>query len=144
MYLFIFESIGTSELILVGLVALIIFGPRKLPEMLKMFGKTMAEFRRSTNEFKDSWEREVSFENLDKEDSQKPQLLEKKGENSIGRKSYPLENEIVAPEIKEIDQTEFEQLSSKKERDETEGAETEQVIKPNNLNNDLSDKRDWL
>jgi len=62
MYLFILESIGTSELILIGIVALIIFGPRKLPQMAKTIGKMMAEFRGATNEFKTTWQREASFE----------------------------------------------------------------------------------
>lgn len=62
MFLLILESIGTSELILVAVVALIVFGPRKLPEMAKKFGKTMAEFRNATNEFKTTWEREAAFD----------------------------------------------------------------------------------
>ena len=62
MFLFIFESIGTSELILIGIVALIFLGPRKLPEMARKIGKIMAEFRGTANEFKETWQREVSFE----------------------------------------------------------------------------------
>jgi Tat protein translocase TatB subunit len=61
-FLFIFESIGTSELILVGIVALIFLGPRKLPEMARKAGKIMSEFRGTANEFKQTWEREVNFE----------------------------------------------------------------------------------
>ena len=62
MFLFIFESIGTSELILVGIVALIFLGPRKLPELAKKAGKIMSEFRGTANEFKQTWEKEVNFE----------------------------------------------------------------------------------
>lgn len=64
MFLFIFESIGTSELLLIGTVALIVFGPRKLPQMAKTLGKAMSEFRNTTNEFKSTWEREANFEDL--------------------------------------------------------------------------------
>ncbi len=60
-YIFIFESIGTSELMLIGLVAMIIFGPRKIPELAKTIGKVMTEFRRSTDDFKKTWEREAGF-----------------------------------------------------------------------------------
>lgn len=60
--LLIFESIGTSELILVGIVALVFLGPRKLPQMARKIGKIMAEFRGTANEFKETWQREVSFE----------------------------------------------------------------------------------
>lgn len=62
MFLFILESIGTSELILIGIIALIFLGPRKLPQIARTIGKTMADFRSTTNEFKSTWEREVNFE----------------------------------------------------------------------------------
>src|SRR5215213_4314244 len=62
MFLFILESIGTSELIFIGIIALIFLGPRKLPQIAKTIGKTMADFRSTTNEFKSTWEREVNFE----------------------------------------------------------------------------------
>lgn len=62
MFLFIFESIGTSELILIGIIALIFLGPRKMPDMARKIGKMMSEFRSTTSEFKETWEREVNFE----------------------------------------------------------------------------------
>lgn len=62
MFLFIFESIGTAELILIGVVALIFLGPRKMPEYARKIGKMMTEFRSTTNEFKATWEREVNFD----------------------------------------------------------------------------------
>lgn len=140
MYLLIFESIGTSELLLIGVVALIIFGPRKLPEMMKTFGKVMAEFKRSTNEFKESWEKEVDFENLAKETSEDKKLLE----NSIGRENYALENEIVAPEIKEVNKDDFDKIAVNSEIEDSENHTIENVAALNNKSNDLSQKRDWL
>lgn len=140
MYLLIFESIGTSELILIGLVALIVFGPRKLPEMMKTFGKVMGEFKRSTNEFKESWEKEVDFENLAKETSEEKKLLE----NTVGRDSYPLENEIVVPEIKEVKSDDFEKLTVNNNVEDPEIQEIKNVSEINGQNNDLSQKRDWL
>ncbi len=65
-YVFILESIGTSELMLIGLVALIVFGPRKLPELARTIGKTMAEFRRSTDDFKKTWQQELDLEEAKK------------------------------------------------------------------------------
>lgn len=62
MFLFILESVGTSELILIGIIALMFLGPRKLPQIAKTIGKTMADFRNTTNEFKSTWEREVNFD----------------------------------------------------------------------------------
>ncbi|GAE37338.1 twin-arginine translocase TatA/TatE family subunit [Halalkalibacter akibai] len=44
------QNIGIPGLILVLVIALIIFGPSKLPEIGKAFGQTLREFKRSTNE----------------------------------------------------------------------------------------------
>lgn len=55
-----FGSIGGPELVLILVVALLIFGPRKLPELGKTLGKGLAEFRRAANELKDSLEVEVA------------------------------------------------------------------------------------
>lgn len=144
MYLLIFESIGTSELILIGIIALIIFGPRKLPEMMKTFGKVMADFKRSTNEFKESWEREVAFENLEKEKTEEKNLLDDGTKNSIGRNSYPLENEIVAPEIKEINSEDFEKNIVNEESSISDNLESENKTGEQVEKTDLSNKRDWL
>ncbi len=54
-----FGSIGGPELLLILLLALLLFGPRKLPEIGRTIGKTLAEFRRASNEFKLNLEREV-------------------------------------------------------------------------------------
>jgi Tat protein translocase TatB subunit len=62
LYLFIFENFGTQELLLVGVVALILLGPRKMPEMARKIGKMMSEFRGTANEFKETWQREINFE----------------------------------------------------------------------------------
>jgi Tat protein translocase TatB subunit len=54
------QELGWQELIFIGILALIIFGPRKIPELGRKAGKLMAEFRRATSEFKETWESEVS------------------------------------------------------------------------------------
>jgi sec-independent protein translocase protein TatB len=56
------EFIGTTELLVIGLVALIIFGPRKLPEIGRTVGKSLAEFKRASEDFKRTWEYEVETE----------------------------------------------------------------------------------
>jgi TatA/E family protein of Tat protein translocase len=66
--LLIFEFLGTSEMLLIALVALIIFGPRKLPEIGRTLGKSLAEFKRASDDFKRTWEYEVEIE------SRKPSL----------------------------------------------------------------------
>jgi sec-independent protein translocase protein TatA len=57
-----FGSIGGPELVVIFIVALLIFGPRKLPELGRMVGKSLAEFRRAANDLRDSLENEVARE----------------------------------------------------------------------------------
>ncbi len=52
-------SIGVPELIIIFVVALIVFGPRKLPELGKSLGKGLAEFRKASNELRSTIEEEV-------------------------------------------------------------------------------------
>jgi sec-independent protein translocase protein TatA len=60
--LFVFEFLGTTELLVIALVALILFGPRKLPEIGRSVGKSIAEFKRASDDFKRTWEFEVEVE----------------------------------------------------------------------------------
>jgi len=134
-YLFILESIGTSELILIGLIALIVFGPRKLPELARMLGKAMNEFRRTTDDFKKTWEQEVNFEIEGNSDKGKLNAISENSpliENSIQKNTYGVTNEIIAPEIKEINQADFQENFTKKETNTKE------------LENNQTNKRDWL
>jgi TatA/E family protein of Tat protein translocase len=54
-----FEFIGTSELCVVAFVALLIFGPRKLPEMARSCGQALHQLRNASNDFKRTWELET-------------------------------------------------------------------------------------
>jgi len=65
MYLLILDSLGSSELLVILGAALIFFGPRRLPQLSRQLGKGLAEFRRASEDFKRTWEREVNLENLD-------------------------------------------------------------------------------
>src|SRR5512146_1620410 len=59
-----FGTLGGPELFLIFVVALIVFGPRKLPEIGKSLGKMMAEFRKASNEFRSTIESEVEAEKI--------------------------------------------------------------------------------
>jgi TatA/E family protein of Tat protein translocase len=67
MVLLFLESLGTTELLVILVVALVLFGPRKLPEMTRKFGKSLNEFKRASDDFKRTWEREVALESVDRE-----------------------------------------------------------------------------
>jgi TatA/E family protein of Tat protein translocase len=49
-------NIGLPELLIIVAIALIVFGPNKLPELAKAFGKAMREFKKATEEVKESFE----------------------------------------------------------------------------------------
>jgi sec-independent protein translocase protein TatA len=57
-----FGSIGMQELIIIFVIALIIFGPRRLPELGKSLGKSIAEFKRASNELRNTLEDEIRIE----------------------------------------------------------------------------------
>src|SRR3981189_3141882 len=57
-----FGSIGMPDLILISWIALIIFGPRKLPELGRSLGKSLAEFKKASNELKSTLEEEIRLE----------------------------------------------------------------------------------
>ena len=56
--------IGMPEMVVIAVIALIIFGPRKLPELGKSLGKSIAEFKRASNELKNTLEEEIRTEEL--------------------------------------------------------------------------------
>src|SRR5215475_7839142 len=58
----ILDSLGSTELLFILVVALIFFGPRKLPQLARSMGKGLAEFRKASDDFKRTWEREVALE----------------------------------------------------------------------------------
>jgi TatA/E family protein of Tat protein translocase len=57
-----FGSIGMPELVVILVIALIIFGPRKLPELGRSLGRSIGEFRRASNELRSTLEEEIRVE----------------------------------------------------------------------------------
>ena len=58
-------NLGMSEMIVIFVLALLIFGPKKLPELGKTLGKALTEFRRASSELKSTFDREMN--NLERE-----------------------------------------------------------------------------
>lgn len=57
-----FGPIGMPELLIILVIALIIFGPRKLPELGRSLGRSLGEFKRASNELRSSLEEEIRAE----------------------------------------------------------------------------------
>lgn len=124
---------------MIGLVALIFLGPRKLPEIARKFGKIMNEFRRTSSEFKQTWEREVTsevdqikneanvFSFPDDADTTANTVSKNPGTNE--------NNKAVAPAIKEVSKEDFDQTVSKENLQKEENTEAE---------DDLAAKQNWL
>jgi TatA/E family protein of Tat protein translocase len=77
-------QLGFSEMLIIFIVALLVFGPKKLPELGKSLGKGIREFRKATNELKSTWEDQVR-------DIQAPLDDVKKDINAVGQ---DLKNDI--------------------------------------------------
>jgi len=57
-----FGSLGFPELMLIFLVALVVFGPKRLPDIGRSIGKALGEFKRATNDLKSTLEEEVRID----------------------------------------------------------------------------------
>lgn len=88
-------GIGMPELILILVVALIVIGPKKLPDMARSLGRALNEFKSATQDFKDSIDTEVKdLKNLDKADmgrigKKSPKSWEEPSESASRAESSP-------------------------------------------------------
>ncbi len=78
-----FGPIGMPELIIIFVIALIIFGPRKLPELGRSLGRSLAEFKKASNELKSTLEEEIRLE------EQKSKLDEQRAKTEVAQASAP-------------------------------------------------------
>ena len=90
-----FGSIGMPELIIIFVIALIIFGPRKLPELGRSLGKSLAEFKRASNELKSTLEEEIRLE------EQKTALEEQKAKAAAQAAAAATASATSAPHAEE-------------------------------------------
>ena len=74
-----FGPIGMPELIIILTIALIIFGPRKLPELGRSLGRSLHEFKRASNELRNTLDEEIRLEeqrSTDRQRAPKPEAAE--------------------------------------------------------------------
>ena len=65
-------SIGTMELVVILVIALMVFGPRKLPELGRSIGKSLGEFKRASNDLRHTLEDEIHVEEQAGRETAKP------------------------------------------------------------------------
>jgi Tat protein translocase TatB subunit len=137
MFILILDSLGSTELFFILVMALVFFGPRKLPQLSRTLGKNIAEFRKASEDFKRTWEREVAFEESNlasRETSLKTEenlILNSENEP----KQFPEPMLEPVPESVGRQRMSYATDSPNAERDETNGDPTR---------SEPSRKQDWL
>jgi sec-independent protein translocase protein TatB len=96
-YLIILDSLGSIELLFIAIMALVFFGPRKLPQLSRTLGKNLAEFRRASEDFKRTWEREVALEEF-KQDADNQSLMSYEDNSILSSDENSERREDVTPE----------------------------------------------
>jgi len=94
-------NLGFGEMAFIFIVALIIFGPKKLPEIGRQIGKALNEFKRASNEFKAQIEAEISHLETNPEPQILPPAYPPVG--SIAARS--VQEAIVVPEVAALPET---------------------------------------
>ena len=92
-------TIGVPELIVIFVIALIVFGPKKLPELGKSLGKGLAEFRKASNDLRSTIEEEVRA--IESETSH-PALPEKNSSATQIPYSEPIKVPLNSPSTEEV------------------------------------------
>ncbi len=67
MYPLFLEFLGTTEVLVILVAALVLFGPRRLPELSRSLGKSLAQFKSASEDFKRTWEQEASVDQAKQE-----------------------------------------------------------------------------
>jgi Tat protein translocase TatB subunit len=79
-------TLSFSEMFFIALLALLLFGPRKLPEIARTIGKFMAEFKKASNQFQGQFHEEIRKLDLESADPRKhiePEIAKVKGDEDL-------------------------------------------------------------
>ena len=121
------------ELLFILVIALIFFGPRKLPQLARSIGKGMSEFRKASEDFKRTWEREVAME-TSRLQTEAHSILDMEGsdfesQNTAQTNAEPADSTLVVAR---------ESAPTTTVQDSSSASETNEQVTPN------SRKHDWL
>ena len=92
-----FGSIGMPELVIILVVALIIFGPRKLPELGRSLGRSIGEFKKASNELRSTLEEEIRVE--EQRDSRAAMRAEQNSAVAAASAMPPTPTPVQTPEV---------------------------------------------
>src|SRR5271169_4338072 len=100
------KPMSFSETIFLFLLALIIFGPKKLPEIARQVGKYMNEFKRASNEFKAQIEQEIAHLEVENKQTILPPAPPPEGATSRTLPASPAEVSTAEVPVTEVPATE--------------------------------------
>ena len=148
MFLLILDSVGNTELLVILAAALVFFGPRRLPQLSRQIGKSLTEFRRASEDFKRTWEREVNLDDVNKatEPPAENSILERATERiRAAREAASLDSNpaeptasVITPSITAVDP------SLVQPRESNPPGETAPADQPSQPSSQSDSKHDWL
>ena len=101
-------GLGMSEIIFLGVLALIVIGPKELPELARTLGRFINDLKRSTNSLTDDFKQQTGFDKLSKldyfEDRKPPEpqhQVEEPGATEADEDLYPLHKKVETPQSPE-------------------------------------------
>ena len=92
-----FGPLGFPEMLFIVVLALLIFGPKRLPEVGRTIGKGMAQFRKATSDLRRTIETEIALENDPPRPANRPATLTRHTELQLPGASLPASSTSVAP-----------------------------------------------
>lgn len=120
-------GLGMPEVVLILVIALIVFGPRKLPELGKSLGQAMSQFRRASEDFKRTWEQEVELEKVRKPETTGNSSYDDHASNGYNDPYNPYDNESDSSHQPALASESHDGSHPVSDNPETETAKTETV-----------------
>jgi TatA/E family protein of Tat protein translocase len=111
--------LGIPELVIIFIVALIVFGPRKLPELGRSLGKSLSEFKRASNELRSTLDEEIRLEDRRAEAAKAAAAAATASNNTLGDDGGP--GRVIA-DASTSDNTPSEQVADTVARGGVQGA----------------------
>jgi Tat protein translocase TatB subunit len=104
-------QIGPMEILVVGVIALIVFGPQKLPEIARSIGRAASELRRMATDVRDEFEAGINLEDREESKEEEEEEAEEAGDpapeaDEAATSTAPQTNKVVGPAPTDDDQPE--------------------------------------